>query len=189
MADWNDRPWMSSGPFRFESWTPHDAIVLVRNDAYWKTGPQGEQLPYLDRVVFRFIPETQALIQAFIDRNLDVIQPPPYGPTITELQSIVGVEVTVLPSPIWEHLTFQFGENNRNPDSLNRHLAFRQAVALAIDREAIIDLGFWGATDTLDALLDLYGLPTNRPWAQYAHDPERARRSGRRVVRRPRPRL
>ena len=174
VAGWNDPPWLASGPFRFESWTSHDAITLVRNDAYWKTGPQGQQLPYLDRVVIRFIPDTEALIRAFVDRDIDIFQPPPDHATVTRLRSLEGAEVTVLAGPIWEHLTFQFGENNRNSDSLNQYLEFRRAVALAIDRQALLDLGIWEATRPLDALLDLYGLPTDRPWSQYAHDPQRA---------------
>ncbi len=175
MADWNEVPWLSAGPFGFESWEPGESVTLVRNDSYWGTGPDGESLPYLDRVVFRFIPETERLVDAFIAREIDVFRPPPWSVTVDRLRALDGADVTVLESEVWEHWSFQFGENNRNPDSLNEHLDFRRAVAHALDRRAVLDLGYWEATRSLDTILGLHGLATDRPWSQYDHDPQRAR--------------
>ena len=173
-TDWNDRPWLSAGPFTFESWEPGEQLTLVRNERYWKTDPAtGERLPYLDRVVSRFIPETARLIQAFEAREIDIVVPPPgYADRLRALQS---AEVIVGPSRIWEHLAFQFGENNPNPESLNAHLDLRRAVAYLIDREAIAAEGFWESEEVLDSILALHGLQSDHPWAQYRPDPERAR--------------
>ena len=175
MADWNRVPWMSAGPFRLESWAPGDRVTLVRNDNYWKAGPDGTALPFLDRVVFRFIGETERLIEAFESRAVDVFTPPPWSATVDRLRALDGAQVTVLESPIWEHWSFQFGERNRNEDSLNQYLDFRRAVAHAVDRQAVVDLGYWETTRPRDAILDLHGLPTERPWSQYDYNPERAR--------------
>ncbi|MFH1330070.1 MAG: ABC transporter substrate-binding protein [Actinomycetota bacterium] len=174
MADWNEVPWMSAGPFRFESWQRGDSVTLTQNGAYWRTDADGEMLPYLERVVFQFIPETDRLIDAFADREIDVFSPPPWSVTVDRLRALDGAEVTVLESSIWEHWSFQFGERNRNEDSLNEHLDFRRAVAHALDRQAVAALGYWEATRPLDAILGLHGLPTDRPWSQYDHDPQRA---------------
>jgi len=175
MADWNDVPWMSAGPFRFESWAPGDRVTLVRNDNYWKVDQDGTALPLLDRVVCRFIGETERLIEASESREVDVFTPPPWSVTVDRLRALDGAQVTVLESSVWEHWSFQFGERNRNEDSLNQYLDFRRAVAHALDRQAVADLGYWEATRSLDAILDLHGLPTERPWSQYDHNPERAR--------------
>jgi peptide/nickel transport system substrate-binding protein len=180
MADWNEVPWMSAGPFRLESWVPGDRITLVRNDDYWKAGPDGTALPFLDRVVFRFIGEAfmgeaKQSIEAFESRAIDVFSPPPWSETVDRLRALEGAQVTVLESSVWEHWSFQFGERNRNEDSLNRYLDFRRAVAHALDRQAVMNLGYWEATRPRDAILDLHGLPTERPWSQYDHNPERAR--------------
>jgi len=65
-TDWNDQMWASGGPFRFDQWIKGESINLVRNDNYWKNDREtGQQLPYLDSVVFRFIPETESIINAF----------------------------------------------------------------------------------------------------------------------------
>jgi peptide/nickel transport system substrate-binding protein len=173
-TDWNDRPWLSAGPFRFESWDKGRQLTLVRNERYWKTDPAtGEPLPYLDRVVFRFIPETEELLDAFANREIDVVMPPPG--LAGSLRPLQGAQVISGPGRIWEHLAFQFGENNPNLGSLNAHLDFRRAVAYLIDRESIAAQGFWESEQPLDSILALHGLPSDHPWAQYGSDPDRAR--------------
>src|SRR5439155_10473262 len=47
---------VGSGPFIFESWQPGQQLTLRRNDGYWDAGADGKALPYLDRVVYRFVP-------------------------------------------------------------------------------------------------------------------------------------
>ena len=50
--DWNDRFWMSAGPFEFGEWLPGEWITVNRNDQYWKIDAEtGQQLPYLDHLV------------------------------------------------------------------------------------------------------------------------------------------
>ncbi|MFV2001060.1 MAG: ABC transporter substrate-binding protein, partial [Acidimicrobiia bacterium] len=78
VADWNDTMWVSGGAFSFDTWSRGNDLSVVRNDNYWRSDPEtGQQLPYLDKVTFKFIPETESLINAFKARELDVIQPPP----------------------------------------------------------------------------------------------------------------
>lgn len=43
---------VGSGPFKLASYTPGERIVLERNDQYWRPNE-----PYLDRIVFRIIPD------------------------------------------------------------------------------------------------------------------------------------
>ena len=81
--------WYSCGPFTFDSWQKGEFVRLVRNDSYYKTDPEtGQQLPFLDEVIFRFIPETASLINAFKARELDAINPPPAIETIEDLQTL-----------------------------------------------------------------------------------------------------
>ncbi len=53
-TDWNDTMWASGGPFIFSEWAKGEFIQVDRNDNYWKTDAEtGQQLPYLDSVIFR----------------------------------------------------------------------------------------------------------------------------------------
>jgi ABC-type transport system substrate-binding protein len=173
LNDWNDEMWPAAGPFVFEEWQRGDYIRLTRNENYWKVDPEtGQQLPWLDAVEFRFIPETESLIYSFTQREVDVIQPPPAPATIDRLRELesAGAEVQVKPGPVWEHLNFQFGPANRNAESLNRYVAFRQAIALAIDSNALASLVGWLP---VSSMLSPGG--EEGPWAQYGQDLPKAR--------------
>ncbi|MCY3562220.1 MAG: ABC transporter substrate-binding protein [bacterium] len=62
---------VGTGPFVFRSWTPDSELVVERNPAYWKTDAQGRPLPYLDRVVFRPIVDSDARVLALESGDLD----------------------------------------------------------------------------------------------------------------------
>lgn len=53
---------VGSGPFKFESWSK-DRMVFVANAKYWGGRPK------IDRVVFRFIPETKAMVEALLNEQ------------------------------------------------------------------------------------------------------------------------
>jgi ABC-type transport system substrate-binding protein len=173
LNDWNTKMWPSAGPFVLAEWQPGEYIKMTRNENYWKTDPaNGDRLPYLDGVEFRFIPDTEELIYEFTQRQIDVVQPAPSTDTVNRLKRLesAGVDLQVLAGPIWEHVSFQFGPENRNPDSMNQYRAFRQAVAYAIDPARIAAaVGWVPITSFLDP---------NRvdgPWSQYSYDPDRAK--------------
>ena len=180
-ADWNDAMWPSAGPFVFDQWQKGEFLRVVRNDNYWKTDAEtGQQLPYLDSVIFRFIPETESIINAFRAREIDVIQPPPATETIEALQALEpeGAVVEVLSGPVWEHLNFQFGDNRlkRNENSSNESLNYRKAVAHAIDKALIVDEILAGQVEPLSSFVEPYSPTLSQgSWKQYNYDPDTAR--------------
>jgi peptide/nickel transport system substrate-binding protein len=177
MSDYNDTGWLSCGPFTISEWQKGEFVKLVRNDSFWKTDPDtGQQLPYLDSVIFRFIPETASLINAFKAREVDVINPPPSIAAIEDLQTLEpeGASVEVLSGQLWEHLNFQFGDNRllRNPESMNQYLTFRQAVAHAIDKQLIVDEILRGQVEPMSSYVDAFNpsLSTGA-WDEWNYDP------------------
>ncbi len=179
LNDWNETMWVSAGPFIFSEWQKGEFIEVVRNDNYWKKAENGDQLPYLDSVIFRFIPVTDSIITAFKAREVDVIQPPPASETIEELQKLEpeGARVEVLSGPVWEHLNFQFGPARliRNPDSSNENLNYRKAVAHTIDKQLIVDEILAGQVEPLDSFVEAFSPTLSQgSWAQYDYNPEKA---------------
>ena len=63
---------VGTGPFVFNSWIPNQDLVVDRNPNYWKTDAEGRSLPYLDRVVFRSIPDDDTRRLALRSGDLDV---------------------------------------------------------------------------------------------------------------------
>ena len=180
LVDWNDKMWASGGPFVFTSWDKGNSITLERNDNYWKTDSEyGQQLPYLDGVEFHFIPETESIIRAFKAREVDVIQPPPFEPTIDSLVALEteGARVDLPLGPVWEHINFQFGPGRfeMNESSLNDSLDYRRAVAYLIDREAIARVAS-AYTDPLPSYVDAFSPAlSHQAWDRYSYDPDKAR--------------
>ena len=180
LADWNDRMWPSGGPFRFAGWEHGERIIVERNEAYWKTDPEtGQQLPYLDAVEFRFIPETEEIVSAFKSREVDIIQLPPANETIDGLKALEsdGARVEVRSGPVWEHLNFQFGPGRleMNAASLNHNLDYRRAVAHLIDKSALMD-AIGGYTTPLTSYVDAFSPAlSHHSWERYPYDPDTAR--------------
>jgi len=171
--DWNDSMWPSAGPFVLAEWQKGEYLRLARNDNYWKTDSEtGARLPYLDEVIFRFIPDTEALMYSFTQREVDVINPPPATEIVERLRDLesAGAEVQVKPGPVWEHLNFQFGPNNRNPESLNAYAKYRRAIAYAIDAERLAELVGWEPITSM-----LSPETEGGPWSQYTQNLDKAR--------------
>ena len=180
LNDWNDTMWVSAGPFVFNDWQKGEFVEVVRNDNYWKKAENGDQLPYLDSVVFRFIPETESIINAFKAREIDIIAPPPASETIETLQALEseGARVEVLSGPVWEHLNFQFGPArlDRNPTSSNESLNYRKGVAHTIDKTLIVDEILAGQVEPLDSFVEAFSPTLSQgSWAQYDYNPDKAR--------------
>ncbi len=180
LADWNDKMWPSGGPFRFTAWEKGSHITVERNENYWKTDSEtGQQLPYLDAVEFRFIPETEEVVRAFKAREVDIIQPPPFTSTIDELVAlqVEGARVDLPTGHVWEHLNFQFGPGRLgiNEGTLNHNVDYRRAVAHLIDRDAVA-AAVSDYTEPLSSYIDAFSPAlSHRAWDRYPYDPEKAR--------------
>ena len=148
-ADWNDTRWPSAGPFVFDKWVKGESLTVLRNDNYWKLDSEtGARLPHLDGVTFVFLEDSELAVDAFVARDVDIINPDPTSGTIDVLMALEpsGAEVEVLSGPFWEHVNFQFGPGRigENPSSCNEYLEMRLAVAQTIDRAALTDALFDG---------------------------------------------
>jgi peptide/nickel transport system substrate-binding protein len=73
LDDFGSRP-VGTGPFVVQSWTPDDRIVLTRNENYWGTDQNGNQLPYLDEVEFRPLPDEDSRFQSLLADDVQIIQ-------------------------------------------------------------------------------------------------------------------
>lgn len=57
---------IGTGPFKFVEWVKGDHITLERNENYWK-----KDKPYLDRIVFKIIPESATRVLAMENHEID----------------------------------------------------------------------------------------------------------------------
>src|SRR5580698_9988390 len=61
------------GPFRLKEYVAGQRVVLERNPYYWKADRAGNQLPYLNEVVFLFVPSEDAQVIRFQSGDTDVL--------------------------------------------------------------------------------------------------------------------
>src|SRR5579859_148335 len=137
----HDATGAGTGPFQFVEWVPDDHLLLKRNDAYWsKTGG-----PYLDEVRYRPIPDDTVKLQSLQAGEIDALDY--LAPRTVALakadSSLVVIDVPSL-AATWYVL------NTTKPPFDNK--ALRQAVAYALDTEAIVKGVYLGV-----------GVPANGP--------------------------
>jgi peptide/nickel transport system substrate-binding protein len=63
---------VGSGPFIVQSYAPRDALVVTRNPNYWQKDADGVQLPYLDKITFKVIEDSETTAQALRSGDIDI---------------------------------------------------------------------------------------------------------------------
>jgi peptide/nickel transport system substrate-binding protein len=146
---------VGTGPFKFVEWQKGQYIRLDKNENYWKEG-----LPYLDRLVGRFIPDASTRTAAM--ENEEVMYGA-YGaiPNIdaVRLRDTEGFSVTTDGYSMINPMALI--EFNTTIEPFN-NAAIRKAVSLAIDREFLIENIWFGygkpATSALSSNFAATGL-------------------------------
>jgi len=162
-AEANKSDPVGTGPFTFGQWVQGDRVVLERNPDYW-----GEA-PALEQVTFRFISDPTAAFAAVMAGDVDVFPRFPAPENLAQFESDSRFQVIVGST---EGETILAMNHDRPPFD---DIRVRQAVAHAVDRQAIIDGAMFG-----------YGTPIGSHFAPHhpayvdltgmsEHDPERAR--------------
>jgi peptide/nickel transport system substrate-binding protein len=153
-ADWFKQHAVYSGPFVITAWTPQQEIVLQRNPRYYERF-DGNDRPYLDRAVFRIVPDTGAALLQLLNGEVDFILqvPPNDAPRIKAAPDLRLITY-------WSNLYVFVAWNNDDP--LFKDAEVRRALTLAIDRQAIAD-----------TILGSYGRVSSSPViaSSWAHDP------------------
>lgn len=62
-----------SGPFMVKQYVSGERVVLERNPNYYKYDSKGTQLPYLDNVIFGYVPDQDAMLLRFQRGESDVL--------------------------------------------------------------------------------------------------------------------
>jgi len=147
------------GAYIIDEWIAGDHISLHKNPLYFRAG---ENLPHFDNLVFRFVANNNEALDALLSGECDLIDQTAMlesqTPRVSELQKSGQVLAFYQNDAGWEQITFGI-----NPLDSQRVKFFdlkevRQAIALCIDREALV------ADPTLDTqlLMDSY-VPSSHP--------------------------
>ena len=151
-----------TGPFKFESWTREDKLVLVRNDDYW-----GEKAK-LEKLIFRPIADNAARLQALQTGEID-------GYDLVEPQDIATIEadenLQVLDRPAFN--VGYVGFNISTPPLDN--IEVRKAIAYGLDRQAVVDNFYAGRGEVAKEFMPPELLGYADDVTEYPYDPEKAK--------------
>ena len=64
---------IGTGPFKFKRWEENLKLIFRRNNFYFETDSDGNQLPYLEAVSITFLPDKQSEFLQFAQGNLDFV--------------------------------------------------------------------------------------------------------------------
>jgi peptide/nickel transport system substrate-binding protein len=162
---WNFKPGVyqtdispSAGPYQVARWQAGSSITLKPNPQWW--GAPAKAATF----VIRFIPEDQQ-VTALHKGDVQVIDPIPTTALLTQLRAPRGgrpVAVTTHDSFTWEHLDFNF-------DGEFRSKALRQAFALCVPRQQILNTLIKPQNPQAELLQSRFVLPFQPGYASFAN--------------------
>ncbi len=151
---------VGTGPFKFVDWVKGDHIDIEKNPDYWGTPAK------LDKATFKFISDPTAANAALLAGDVDAFPNFPAPEALDQIKADPRFEVVVGST---EGETILAINNGHKPLD---NVKVREAIAHAIDRQAIID----GAMSGYGTPIGTFFPPTNPDYvdltAQSAYDPE-----------------
>lgn len=155
---------VGTGPYIFSSWKKDDRIELIKNEDYF-----GET-PKWDKVVFRAVPEASTRVSELLTGGVDIAAGIP-STDVERIQATEGLSVTKAPIRRVLQLIIRHTEGTATADP-----KVREAIDLAIDKQAIVDsiAGGAGILTRTSVTPGVFGSDPSL-YEQSVYDPERAK--------------
>lgn len=139
------RPTLMAWMFTIAPGENTERAVAVRNPYYWKVDTAGNQLPYMDRIVYQLVGDPQVLLlktmQGQIDMMDQYIATPNNKSVLYDAREKGGYGFYTLTSTEANVMTFMLNLNHSDETkrALFQNRDFRVALSLAVDRQSLID--------------------------------------------------
>lgn len=117
---------------------------FIRNPYYWKTDASGQQLPYIDKIIYTTVQNVDQTLMLLLDGTVDyqtiAVQD---APTVLEAEQTSGTKINLYEwsgvdwgSPAHQlHLNLGIADANKN--ALFNNADFRQGMSICVDRTAL----------------------------------------------------
>ena len=171
------------GPFVLTEHVRGQRLVFTRNDRYFRRGPDGSQLPLLQRIIVQIVPDQDAQILTLLSGESDMpayeVRPEDYAPlrraseqgAVQLLDLGPGLELDAF----WINLNPGAFAGDPREKWIQRE-ELRHAISRAVDRQAFADTVYLGAAVPASGPV----APGNKEWyseavPQPTHDVPRAK--------------
>jgi peptide/nickel transport system substrate-binding protein len=130
---------IGTGPYKLSQWIHGDRLILEKFTGY-QHGPDfiGNVGPaYMDEIVFRIIPEGSVRVAELVSGEVDLTWNVPTV-SVDRLQSEPGINLEIAPTYSVQYLAPNSARSGLDDD------AVRVAIALAIDKQALLNVAWDG---------------------------------------------
>lgn len=165
--EFNKHP-IGTGPFKFVNQELGREMTFAKNDDYW-----GE-VPTIDSLTIKIVPELSARLAQLRSGEADIVASI-VGPAIPEVKNDPNLKLQAAKKG---HIIYMIIGGMDNPDSPLSNPKVRQAISMAIDRQAIVDHLLYG--DGAPAVF--FSFPFSVGWPKDAdnypavYDPDQAKK-------------
>ncbi|MFQ5615929.1 MAG: ABC transporter substrate-binding protein [Anaerolineales bacterium] len=150
------------GPYIIEEWTVGDNIRMTKNPNYFRAD---EGLPKFENLVYRMVGEnSNANIAKILSGECDIVDQTSHlddqSELLLELQAAGQVNATFVTGTVWEHadlgihpVSYDDGWQAGDRPDFFGDVRTRRALAMCMDRQAVVDTVMFGQSVVLDTYL------------------------------------
>jgi peptide/nickel transport system substrate-binding protein len=177
-----------NGPYRLASYIPGQRVIFERNPYYWRKDAQGNLQPYIQRYIWQLVENTETSLIQFRSGGLDAVGASAGNFSLLKREEKRGNFTIYNGGAAFGTRFISFnlnkGKVNDRPlvDPIKSRwfntVAFRQAIAHAIDRQAMINNLLRGLGELLNSPIDVqtpYYLSPKEGLKVYDYNPKRAK--------------
>jgi peptide/nickel transport system substrate-binding protein len=163
-AAFNNAP-IGTGPFKWGERVAGDHILLTANEHYFGKGP------YLERIIFKYIPDLTVLFTQFKTGDIDYIGL--QGITAdhyAEAKDLPDRVVTPVPVGFIETLSLNLGK----PQLADK--AVREALYYGLDKKTIVDTIYYGLPTNAESYMPSQSAFINKDLPKHEYSPDKAKK-------------
>lgn len=154
-----------NGPYQLARYQTNQRVIFRRNPYYWRKDEQGNQLPYIERMVWEIVENTDTSLLQFRSGGLDAVGLTPEFFSLLKREEDKGDFRIYNAGPAYGQTFFSFNLNKGKRDGKPlvdpvksrwfNTVEFRRAVAHAIDREGMVNNIFRGIGEPQNSPLSI----------------------------------
>jgi peptide/nickel transport system substrate-binding protein len=158
---------LGCGPFKIVSHVQDDHWILERNEYYWRPG-----FPTFSKLTIRIIPADQSRVAGLRDGSIDIASFEASPDIALLLSGLKEIEIVQNPSTNVFHLVL----NAVWDQSPFRNEKLRQAVALCLDRQKIVQVALGGVSEPATVMAPLFKACDAKSLSLYSPDLAKAKK-------------
>ena len=167
--DWGAVLPVCAGPYKLTAFEPGRSATWEKNPGYYADSPKGQ--PQIGKIVYRTIADSEAQLAELLAGSVDWI----WGVPPENMEQLAGFgTVTVAAAPTTRMAFLALDAAGRSGDTPLKDVRVRQAIAHAIDREALAKL-VGNSSSVLKSMCYAAQVGCTEDVKQYEYNPEKAR--------------